>query len=158
MSGPETISIEPAIEADVPALAALHGASFARGWDADAFTNFVADPACVMLVARLPSGGAPAGFVTARAAADEAEILTFTVAESARGRGVGQALIDALAARLAERGIATLFLEVGDDNSAARALYRRAGFRDAGRRPGYYSQGDGEARGDALILRRDLAG
>lgn len=158
MCRPETISIEPAIEADVPALAALHGASFERGWDADAFTNFVADPACVTLVARRHGGGAPAGFVTARAAADEAEILTFAVAQRERGRGVGKALIDALAARLAERGIATLFLEVGDHNSAARSLYRRAGFSDAGRRPGYYSQGDGEARGNALILRRDLAG
>jgi len=55
--------------------------------------------------------------------------------------------------RLAGLGVRAVFLEVAEDNGSARALYRRAGFRDVGRREGYYPAGKGAA---ALILRRDL--
>jgi ribosomal-protein-alanine N-acetyltransferase len=44
-----------------------------------------------------------------------------------------------------------VFLEVDERNVAARALYRRAGFYDVGRRQGYYQTGV-----SALVLRRDL--
>jgi len=38
----------------------------------------------------------------------------------------------------------------------ALKLYRRAGFREVGQRPGYYQQGRNNAV-TALVLRRDLA-
>jgi ribosomal-protein-alanine N-acetyltransferase len=44
-----------------------------------------------------------------------------------------------------------VFLEVGEQNTPACRLYRRAGFHEVGRRQGYY---DGGAT--ALVLRRDL--
>jgi ribosomal-protein-alanine N-acetyltransferase len=45
-----------------------------------------------------------------------------------------------------------VFLEVEEANAPARALYRRAGFADVGRREGYY-----EANGAAaVIMRRDI--
>ena len=49
-----------------------------------------------------------------------------------------------------------MFLEVDEDNEPARRLYRRAGFREVGRRAGYYQQGRDHAA-TALVLRRDLA-
>ena len=48
-----------------------------------------------------------------------------------------------------------MFLEVDEDNAPARRLYARAGFREVGRRPGYYQQDKGAAA-TALVLRRDL--
>ena len=57
----------------------------------------------------------------------------------------------------AARGAVRVFLEVADDNAAARALYARAGFVEAGRRPGYYAGADGERR-DALLLALNLRG
>jgi ribosomal-protein-alanine N-acetyltransferase len=45
------------------------------------------------------------------------------------------------------------FLEVRPSNAAARALYERAGFRDAGLRARYYQDGE-----DALVMRCDLGG
>ena len=48
------------------------------------------------------------------------------------------------------RGASEAFLEVAEDNRAARALYARGGWAPVGRRPGYYGGGD------ALILRRGL--
>jgi len=47
-----------------------------------------------------------------------------------RRRGLGGAVTAALAAAAAARGAAGLYLQVEDDNGAARALYRRAGFAD----------------------------
>jgi [ribosomal protein S18]-alanine N-acetyltransferase len=44
-----------------------------------------------------------------------------------------------------------MFLEVAVGNAPAQALYRQAGFVEAGRRPRYYADG-----GDALILRTPL--
>jgi ribosomal-protein-alanine N-acetyltransferase len=55
----------------------------------------------------------------------------------------------------AAQGATRLFLEVADDNAAALALYARAGFSEAGRRPGYYARPDG-GRQDALILALNL--
>ncbi|WP_151718272.1 GNAT family N-acetyltransferase [Gemmobacter serpentinus] len=51
------------------------------------------------------------------------------VAEGARGRGIGRALIEALCAEARARGYAALRLEVIDSNPRARALYERIGFR-----------------------------
>ena len=51
-----------------------------------------------------------------------------------------------------EQAARTMVLEVAIGNAAARALYERAGFVEAGRRPRYYADG-----GDALILRARLS-
>jgi N-acetylglutamate synthase len=47
-----------------------------------------------------------------------------------RRRGLGRAITGALAAAAVQYGAAGLYLQVLDDNAAARALYRQAGFAD----------------------------
>ena len=54
------------------------------------------------------------------------------VAQGARGRGVGTALLAAVAERARAEGFAEVRLDVVDGNRA-RALYEREGFRPAGR-------------------------
>ncbi|WP_283646352.1 GNAT family N-acetyltransferase [Marinovum algicola] len=132
------------------ALAALHAAAFApaRSWSAAEFDSFLADPAC-LLVAR------PEGFALARVTLDEAELLTIATDPARRRQGVARGLLGALFGGLAGRGAETLFLEVAEDNAAARALYAGASFAMAGRRRGYYPRRNGAAA-DALILRRAL--
>ena len=95
------------------------------------------------------------GFVLARLAADEAEILTIAVQPSARGRGVGRALLLANFRQAANAGARTLFLEVDEDNRAALALYKRLGFVRVGERVGYYRKKDG-GRTTAVVMRRAL--
>ena len=48
-----------------------------------------------------------------------------------RGRGVGRALLRAAEERARQKGCCRLTLEVRDDNTSARALYRRCGFDDS---------------------------
>jgi len=90
-----------------------------------------------------------AGYAVAHHAADEAEILNLGVAPAQRRRGLGRALVVHLMALLADRGVRAVYLEVRESNDAARCLYRQLGFRDVGRRPGYYRR----PVEDAVILR-----
>ena len=57
--------------------------------------------------------------------------LSIGVADEARGRGVGGALLDALLAMAGEQGHPAVSLSV-DRRNPARRLYERHGFRDAG--------------------------
>ena len=126
------------------ALAAIHAEAFETPWDAASLSALLASPG-VFVVA-----GAD-GFILIRVVADEAEILTLAVRTPARRGGLGARLVEAAVVRAAALGAERMFLEVAEDNAAARALYARAGFHEAGRRRGYYARGDG-SREDALVL------
>lgn len=132
---------------EAAALAALHAAAFppAERWGAEAIRLLLEMPGAFAI--HRPGQG----FVLARVAAAEAEILTLAVHPAARRRGHGTALLAAALAGAAARGAGAMFLEVAEANAAARALYAAAGFAEVGRRRRYYPDG-----GDALVLRRDL--
>lgn len=132
-------------------LAALHAEAFppAERWGPQAIALLLDLPGHVALLAR--RGEAPLGFVIGRVAADQAEVLTLAVRPEARQAGIGRALMQWLAAELARRGAAELFLEVAETNLAARALYARLGATQAGQRRAYYADG-----GNALVLRLAL--
>jgi [ribosomal protein S18]-alanine N-acetyltransferase len=125
-------------------LAGVHATAFSAPWDAAAFADLL-DQTGVFAVED------PDGFILMRVVADEAEILTLAVRPRARRRGLGARLLRDGAAAAAGQGAQRLFLEVAEDNVAARALYARAGFVEAGRRPRYYARHDGGRR-DALVL------
>lgn len=139
---------------DAAALAALHAASFRRGWSESEMERLLVERNVVAHRAVL--GRDVCGFILSRLAGDEAEILSVAVAPARRGSGIARALLDLHLRRLAGLGARAVFLEVDEHNAAARRLYARAGFREVGRRPGYYAQ-DGGVPATALVLRRDLA-
>lgn len=128
-------------------MAAIHAAAFPppEAWGADALALQLGAPGAFGFL------DARGGLVLARAAADEAEILTLAVAPFGRRRGVARGLLRAAMAEAARRGAAAMFLEVSTGNEAARALYAGRGFREAGRRARYYPDG-----ADALVLRACL--
>jgi len=55
-------------------------------------------------------------------------VTAVTVAEEHRRQGLATAVMSALTGWAAERGASSTYLQVAADNTAARALYRRAGF------------------------------
>jgi [ribosomal protein S18]-alanine N-acetyltransferase len=144
---------EPAIgEAsarDTPALAAVHAASFQRGWGEDEFRRLLLERNVVCH--RSQVGRTLVGFILSRLVAGEAEILSVAVKPGWRGRGFSRPMLDLHLRRLAGLGTRTVFLEVDENNAPAVRLYRKAGFYDVGRRQGYYGGG-----ASALVLRRDL--
>jgi ribosomal-protein-alanine N-acetyltransferase len=134
---------------DAAAIAQLHAASFGRGWDEEEVYRLLIDSAVV--AHRAMSGRTLVGFVMSRRAADEAEILSIAIAPARRGRGQSRPLLDHHLRSLAGLGTRAVFLEVDEHNAPARRLYEGAGFREVGRREGYYAGGAA-----ALLLRRDL--
>ncbi len=75
----------------------------------------------------------PPRAVEADADADDALwVVSVWVAPQGRGRGVGDALLDAAADHARRRGIARLVLDVGDHNEAAIRLYHRHGYEPTG--------------------------
>ena len=146
-------SCSEARPADAAAIAALHGASFQRGWGEDEVYRLLIEKNVVAhrAMTGAMTGPTMAGFILSRLAAGEAEILSIAIARKQRGRGFARPLLDLNLRRLAGLGARTVFLEVDENNRPARALYRRAGFAEVGRRNSYYQSGAA-----ALILRRDL--
>ena len=130
---------------DAAPLAALHAQCFPDPWDAAAITALLATPGTFAFHSH-------DGFVLARAAGGEGEILTLAVSPSARGRGLGRALLQAAMTKSKALGAETMFLEVGVDNPAALALYAALGFAKVGGRKAYYNGKD------ALVLRLPLTG
>jgi ribosomal-protein-alanine acetyltransferase len=98
------------------------------------------------------SGGSIYGFITARQVAGDVEILNFAVRPDARRQGIGARLFDQLLAWAKAARVAKIYLEVRASNEAARKFYERHGFREAGRRPRYYSA----PVEDALLLTLSL--
>ncbi|HEY2963190.1 MAG TPA: GNAT family N-acetyltransferase [Pyrinomonadaceae bacterium] len=60
--------------------------------------------------------------------------LTVYIAESARGQGLGRALLEALIAESERNGIWTLQASIFPENVASVELHRHCGFREIGRR------------------------
>ena len=130
-----------------PAMAAIHAAAFPAGerWGADALTLQLSLPGAFGFLAEAW------GFVLARVAADEAEILTLAVLAAHRRQGVAARLLQAASDAAAGAGAKAMLLEVAVSNAPACALYAAQGFVQVGRRRGYYAAG-----ADALVLRRIL--
>jgi [ribosomal protein S18]-alanine N-acetyltransferase len=135
---------------DAATIAAIHGVSFQRGWGEDEIYGLLIEKNVV--AHRAISGRKVIGFILSRLAAGEAEILSVAIAPAWRGRKLARPLLDLHLRRLAGLGTRTVFLEVGEQNAPATRLYRRAGFREVGKRHGYYEGG-----ATALVMRRDIA-
>ena len=90
-------------------------------------------------------------FALCRKAADEVELLLCATSPGWRRRGLGLQMIDRVAQQCRLRGASRLFLEVRSSNEQALSLYRKASFREDGRRPGYYRTVSGD-RIDAITL------
>jgi ribosomal-protein-alanine N-acetyltransferase len=142
-----TEALQRATMAHVACMAAIHADAFPprEAWGEDAIALQLAMPGVSGL---LHTQG---GMILTRVTEDEAEVLTLAVAPEVRRQGVARALLEGAMEAAREQAARTMVLEVAIGNAAARALYGRAGFVEAGRRPRYYADG-----GDALILRARL--
>ncbi len=135
-----------------PIMQAAFDPAFGEAWTQPQCMGMMALSGVWLLVASI--GGRDCGFAMARAMLDEAELLLLATSPAARGRGVGGALLRAVAAESRNRGAATLHLEVREGNGAVR-LYQREGFKKVGERRGYYRGTNGQTF-NALTLARPL--
>lgn len=126
-------------------LARTHAAAFpGAGWSETDFSAYLTDPNVTIF-------GTARAFAVIRVLGPEAEILTLATDPADQGKGHATSLLATTLDQLAQRAVQEVFLEVATDNTAARALYARAGFTPFGTRPNYYANG-----ADAICLKRVL--
>lgn len=101
------------------------------------FGRELEDPDAVLLVATEGAGGEILGYAYGRVEAKDWNLLLdrhaalhdILVDESARRRGVAEALIEAFVARVRARGAPRVVLHTAVQNERAQALFRKVGFR-----------------------------
>nr|WP_245398560.1 GNAT family N-acetyltransferase [Oceaniglobus trochenteri] len=131
-------------------MAHLHAGAMTlpRPWSAAEFAALLATPGTFAI-------GDSRAFALGRVILDEAELLTLATAPQQRRKGLARTCLAGFHARALSLGATRAFLEVSADNTAARALYDGAGYRQSGLRPRYYRQ-DGAPPVDAVVMARDL--
>lgn len=149
---PEARVIRRATIGDATTLARIHAVCFSEAWSPAEMTKWLEMPS-IVAIAAVERGGAT-GFVLGQAAADQAEILTLAVEPARQRQGIGGALLQTLEGEAAKRGARSLYLDVAEDNAAALALYRGAGFAEISRRRGYYAGPSGPR--DAIVMMKSL--
>ena len=142
--------------------AAIHAASFARGWTDGEIQQLLARDVTFGKAARPVGKKNIAGFILYTLVAGEGEILTVATAPQWRRYGIGEMLVKAALSHLSAERAEAMFLEVGDSNQAALSLYRKHGFTEIGKRQNYYGAAKGanaknlHTGATALVMRRDL--
>jgi [ribosomal protein S18]-alanine N-acetyltransferase len=95
-----------------------------------------------------------AGFAVGRVVSGVGELESVAVDVRARRRGVGRRLCEAVVEWCRDEGAEAVELEVRDGGEAARRLYVGMGFRETGRRRGYYRN----PVDDAVLMKLRLGG
>ena len=148
-----SIRLRRADRSDLDAVVEIEKVSFADPWSIASFRSALAEERVLFVVAESATAEL-LGYVVAWCTVDEGELANLAVIPSARGGGVGKALVDAALRYGQEHGCLCMYLEVRESNAAARAVYAARGFEQVGRRRRYYR----DPVEDALVLRAPLGG
>ena len=126
--------------ADAVAIAHLSRVQIEQGlswrWTPARVLRELRNPDSVVICARLDQR--LAGFAIMHFGWEEAHLLLLAADPAYRRIGVGRGLVEWLEKSARVAGIATVWLEVRAANNGAIAFYRRLGYRERQRLPGYY--------------------
>lgn len=144
--------VRTACDRDIPALLTLERAAFgAAAWgEAAVRAELTGVPETRYLIVA-EGRGTVLGYAALMVVGGTGDVLRVAVAPGRRRLGIGRRLTSELMAQARRRGCATVLLEVGADNEAARELYVGMGFAVVADRLDYYGAGR-----DALVMSRSL--
>jgi [ribosomal protein S18]-alanine N-acetyltransferase len=113
---------------------------YGEAWTAQQLAGLMSLPGVRLALARIE--GACLGFSLSRQVIDEAELLLIATEPKWQNRGVGKVLLTDFVSHSRKSRMATLHLEVRDNNPAIE-FYLQNGFEQVHRRPSYYKGRDG---------------
>ncbi|TDP55988.1 ribosomal protein S18-alanine N-acetyltransferase [Aminicella lysinilytica] len=143
------LTIRKATVSDVPGLETIEQECFETPWSEESLRHDIAEnKLATYIVADLE--GELIGYIGVWSIADEGHINNVAVLPKYRRMHVGTILLNTMINATEEAGIVSHTLEVRASNEAAQSLYGRFGFKESGRRKGYYED-NGE---DAIIMWR----
>ena len=144
------LTVRAACEGDLPALQEIERRASHDPWGERAILSQLSSGVGISLVCE--EGGAVLGSLYLSLCAPESEVLALCVLPEARRRGIGRLLLQNGMKMLKSGGACVLYLDVRESNTPARALYSSLGFRENGRRRGFYSA----PKEDAVLMEREL--
>jgi ribosomal-protein-alanine acetyltransferase len=132
--------------------AAMHQQCFSKAWDEMSFMSALSIAGTTLQIGSIEND--PVAFCLYRSIDDEAEILTLGVIPVYRQQNIASNLLGQGTKYLQQKGVGTIWLEVGSSNLSAQRLYEKSGFVEEGRRKNYYKQA-GKTE-DAIVMKLDL--
>ncbi len=141
------LDVRALVEGDLPKVLELERLGYSHPWTEAVFRDCFKD---TYRLWALVQEGDLRGYAVVNYMVDEAHLLNLCIHPGLRGQGAGRQLLRRALAESIKDGMAQMILEVRQSNAAAATLYRREGFEEIGRRPGYYP--DAVGREDALVL------
>ena len=147
----ETPQIRRMLPADLDEVVAIEREVFLFPWTRGNFGDSL-DSGYHCLV--LEQAGHIFGYGVMTIGADEAHLLTLSIAAGWQRQGWGEKLLQQFIHIAREHHAQSMFLDVRESNQAAARLYERIGFRHIARRKDYYPAMGG--REDSLIMELTL--
>jgi ribosomal-protein-alanine N-acetyltransferase len=141
---------------DIKAIFDIEKESFPTPWSRWTFLAELSQSLGHFLVAG-PSPPSPWqlwGYIISWVVADEMHLLNLAVHPRQRRQGIARTLLSRALNQAREQGARVAWLEVRPSNMAARTLYESLGFKEVGRRPGYYD----DTQEDAILLALEWEG
>jgi len=136
---------------DVPVVAQLDRMSFSLPWPEHVFYYEVKDNFAARCFVAETEDKRVIGMIISWVILDELHIATIAIHPDYRRQGIGELILTKALQDGRNAGTQHALLEVRAGNAAAQNLYRKFGFKAAGRRPKYYKD-NGE---DAILMNLD---
>ena len=128
---------------DIAAISQMEREYFGQPWSESSIATYAEKGNTIFVVAR--NGQAVVGYIAILCILDEGNLVSIAVHEDCREMGIASELLDIAYGKAAERGVASIHLEVRESNEAAIGLYEKEGFSEVGRRKGFYSKPEEDA-------------
>ena len=144
------LNYEPMQKTDLAEVVALEESVYPHPWSMGNFVDSLSSNYEAWVLR--DQGGDLLGYFLLMAIVDEAHLLNVAVSAERQGQGLGCLLLNQAVACARGLGMTSVLLEVRPSNERALKIYERYGFKQSGRRKGYYPAAD-QQREDAIVMR-----
>ncbi len=145
------LAYRPMETGDLDAVMAIEKDVYPFPWTRGNFADSLGAQHCALVCLEQ---GAMVGYAVMMLVLDEAHLLNISIAAERQRAGLGSELIEHLFDVARASGARRMLLEVRPSNASGGGLYRRYGFKEIGRRRGYYPAHAG--REDAIVMEHML--
>lgn len=128
--------VSPIKDEDIPLVLEINNLCFDPPWSLTSLKNEVANKFTKYIV--LKSYDVVVGYVGIWLILDEAHITNIAIHPNHRCKGLGSILMENTVNLCKELNIPSITLEVRENNTAAKNLYKKFGFTEQGIRKNYY--------------------
>lgn len=128
--------IEEVSLADVKEIAQMENKYIFHPYSEDVLSEMLKNPNCLAL--KISENNETAGYISGQFVIDEFNVNNVVIKEQYRRRGFASALMEEVIKVCEEQKIKKIYLEVAQNNEAAKNLYKKFGFEFSYERKKYY--------------------